>query len=156
MQYGGWETRRRFRRPAARELTHVRLGIYPDGGMARTRLWGELTDRGRDDLVLRWYNLLPVIQVERILGEYGMDEADAEAVANARPLTGCRDLPEVLRGSCRSDGRPVRGELRMISLIIRKQTSRVRAQYRPDDQHGSGGCDRPGPKRPDRSPIGPG
>lgn len=77
-------------------ITHVRLCQYPDGGMARMRLWGELTERGRDDIVLRWYNLLPAIQVERILGEHGMGAADAEAAAKARPLVDRRDLPEVL------------------------------------------------------------
>ena len=90
------DTRHRFRLPAGRELTHVRLDIYPDGGMARMRLWGELTERGRDDLVRRWYNLLPAIQLERMLGEYGMNEVDAEAAVKARPLADRRGLPEVL------------------------------------------------------------
>ncbi|TCO56971.1 allantoicase [Actinocrispum wychmicini] len=32
----------------------ARLDVYPDGGMARLRLWGTLTDRGRRQLADRW------------------------------------------------------------------------------------------------------
>ena len=34
--------------------THVRLDVYPDGGMARLRLWGRPTDEGLDALRRRW------------------------------------------------------------------------------------------------------
>ena len=34
------DTRHRFRLPGTRELTHVRLDVYPDGGLARLRVWG--------------------------------------------------------------------------------------------------------------------
>jgi allantoicase len=91
------DTRHRFRLPAGSEVTHVRLDVYPDGGMARLRLWGELGAAGHDDLVLRWYNLLPAGQVLRILGELGLSSTDAEAAAKARPLTNRTDLPEALR-----------------------------------------------------------
>jgi allantoicase len=91
------DTRHRFRLPAGPELTHVRLDVYPDGGMARVRLWGALTEPGRDDLVLRWYNLLPAIQVTRLLGSLGLNDTDAEAAVKARPVAGRLDLPEELR-----------------------------------------------------------
>jgi allantoicase len=91
------DTRHRFRLPAGSEVTHVRLDVYPDGGMARLRLWGELGAAGHDDLVLRWYNLLPAGQVLRILGELGLSSTDAEAAAKARPVTNRTDLPEALR-----------------------------------------------------------
>ncbi|WP_432827614.1 allantoicase [Dactylosporangium sp. CA-092794] len=35
------DTRHRFRLDSPQAATHVRLDIYPDGGMARLRLWGE-------------------------------------------------------------------------------------------------------------------
>ncbi|GAA3835338.1 hypothetical protein [Amycolatopsis tucumanensis] len=35
-------------------LSVVRLDIYPDGGMARLRLWGALTERGRADFERRF------------------------------------------------------------------------------------------------------
>jgi allantoicase len=47
------DTRHRFRLRDDRPVTHVRLDIHPDGGVARLRLFGELTDDGRADLVRR-------------------------------------------------------------------------------------------------------
>jgi allantoicase len=62
---GGWfdlvprtplqpDTRHRFVLDAAHPATHVRLDIFPDGGMARLRLHGHLTPGGRDALDHRW------------------------------------------------------------------------------------------------------
>lgn len=49
------DTRHRFPIPAAPPAaTHVRLDVFPDGGMARLRLYGELTVEGRDELAARW------------------------------------------------------------------------------------------------------
>jgi allantoicase len=48
------DTRHRFPLPDANPATHVRLDIYPDGGMARLRLHGALTDDGREAMVRRW------------------------------------------------------------------------------------------------------
>jgi allantoicase len=49
------DTRHRFPLSGAgHEVTHVRLDIYPDGGMARLRLFGELTPDGRRTLDHRW------------------------------------------------------------------------------------------------------
>ncbi|MDQ0376735.1 allantoicase [Amycolatopsis thermophila] len=48
------DTRHRFRVPDPRELTELRLDIYPDGGMARLRLWGALTAQGRATLERRF------------------------------------------------------------------------------------------------------
>ncbi|UVS81144.1 allantoicase [Actinokineospora sp. UTMC 2448] len=42
------DTRHRFRITDAVPATHVRLDIYPDGGMARLRLFGSLTPAGLD------------------------------------------------------------------------------------------------------------
>jgi allantoicase len=38
----------------ARPVTHVRIDIYPDGGVARLRLHGSLTDAGAERLAARW------------------------------------------------------------------------------------------------------
>nr|WP_020418136.1 hypothetical protein [Amycolatopsis sp. ATCC 39116] len=46
--------RHRFLVLEPRELSVVRLDIYPDGGMARLRLWGALTERGRADFERRF------------------------------------------------------------------------------------------------------
>ncbi|MCO5995324.1 allantoicase [Actinoallomurus rhizosphaericola] len=46
--------RHRFRLRSAPELTHVRLDLHPDGGLARLRVWGDLTDHGERTLHDRW------------------------------------------------------------------------------------------------------
>lgn len=50
--------RHRFHVPAHEPVTHVRLSIYPDGGVARLRLWGSLSERGAEALGLRWLDSL--------------------------------------------------------------------------------------------------
>lgn len=50
------DTRHRFRLDAGRPATHVRINIYPDGGLARLRLTGRLTAGGRATLARRWLN----------------------------------------------------------------------------------------------------
>jgi allantoicase len=51
------DTRHRFRVDAGGEVTHARLDIHPDGGMARVRLWGDLSEAGRLALTKRWQEL---------------------------------------------------------------------------------------------------
>ncbi|HWO63059.1 MAG TPA: allantoicase [Umezawaea sp.] len=53
------DTRHRFRLPGDVEVTHARLDIFPDGGMARLRLFGALTASGQEALTRRWLDLLP-------------------------------------------------------------------------------------------------
>ncbi|MDG4782161.1 allantoicase [Micromonospora sp. WMMD961] len=48
------DTRHRFLVAEARPATWVRLDAYPDGGMARLRLLGEITPAGLDILYRRW------------------------------------------------------------------------------------------------------
>lgn len=50
------DTRHRFRVEDARAVTHLRLDIYPDGGMARLRLFGALTPTGRETLTRRFHD----------------------------------------------------------------------------------------------------
>jgi allantoicase len=62
---GGWfdlipetrvqpDTLHRFRFDVARPATHLRLDTYPDGGIARFRVHGVLTQRGAADVRARW------------------------------------------------------------------------------------------------------
>jgi allantoicase len=53
------DTRHRFRLAGDVEVTHARLDIFPDGGMARLRLFGALTASGQEALTRRWSDLLP-------------------------------------------------------------------------------------------------
>ena len=60
------DTRHRFRLATAAEITTARLDVYPDGGMARLRLWGRLSPTGREALVARWYDALPTGLARRL------------------------------------------------------------------------------------------
>jgi allantoicase len=42
--------------PAA---THLRLDVYPDGGLSRLRLFGELDAASAADTYQRWWDALP-------------------------------------------------------------------------------------------------
>lgn len=57
----------RFRLPGDRPLTHVRLDVYPDGGVGRLRLYGGLTEEGSVVAVRRWFDTLPPEQARAVL-----------------------------------------------------------------------------------------
>jgi allantoicase len=88
------DTRHRFRIADAPPASHVRLDIYPDGGMARLRLYGEIDPAERDALALRWFNALPASQA---LAACGLPPDAAQALVSARPLTDPTALPASLR-----------------------------------------------------------
>ena len=48
------DTRHRFLLDVQRPVTDARLDVYPDGGMARLRLFGKLTDEGLRSVRERW------------------------------------------------------------------------------------------------------
>jgi allantoicase len=48
------DTRHRFAVDGGRAATHVRLDVFPDGGMARLRLYGRFTEHGLATLRQRW------------------------------------------------------------------------------------------------------
>lgn len=48
------DTPHRFALPAAVTATHVRLDVFPDGGLARMRVHGDLTEAGRAELARRF------------------------------------------------------------------------------------------------------
>jgi allantoicase len=79
-------------------VTDIRLDIYPDGGMARLRLLASLADTARDDLALRWFNLLPESHAAAVLAASG---ATGRAVLAARPLTSVTELPPGLQAQIR-------------------------------------------------------
>lgn len=90
------DTPHRLRLAPGPEVTHVRLDVYPDGGLARLRLHGELAADGRADLALRWFNLLPDSSVRQVLAAEG--DAIVDVLA-ARPVTDARTLPASLRNT---------------------------------------------------------
>jgi allantoicase len=89
------DTRHVFRVAAAAAATRVRVDVYPDGGFARLRLYGELTDQGGSRLVLNWYNRLPASHLAEVLeAEAGLPAADVAALAAARPVSDAAALPD--------------------------------------------------------------
>jgi allantoicase len=92
------DTRHLFRLPAAGEVTGVRLDVFPDGGLARVRLYGELSAAGLARLGLNWLNSLPAAQAREVLQhDGGLAPAEAEAVVAGRPVGDPGDLPEAVR-----------------------------------------------------------
>ena len=92
------DTRHRFRVDAGAAATHVRLDVYPDGGMARVRLYGDLTPQARAELGLRWLNLLPDRHATQVLvDDGGLDPAAAGKLVSARPLASLTEVPPALR-----------------------------------------------------------
>jgi allantoicase len=59
------DTRHRFVLDGAVGVQSVRLDVFPDGGMARLRLWGRPTVAGRAELGRRWLDALPVADAAR-------------------------------------------------------------------------------------------
>jgi allantoicase len=53
------DTRHRYLVQGDRIASQLRLDVYPDGGLARLRVHGQLTDEGLADLRRRWWNALP-------------------------------------------------------------------------------------------------
>ncbi len=80
------DTRHRLRLTAGRTVTHVRINVYPDGGLARLRLTGKLTEAGRATLALRWFNTVPATEAAAALTEAGLTAAEATELTAARPL----------------------------------------------------------------------
>ena len=90
------DTRHLFRLPAAAEVTDVRLDVFPDGGLARVRLHGDLGAQGLATLGLRWLNSLPAAQAHQVLTGCSASPAWVEQMAAGRPYT---DIDSLLAAS---------------------------------------------------------
>jgi allantoicase len=92
------DTRHRFRLGGAPAATHVRLDAYPDGGLARLRLYARLSVDALEQLALLWFNLLPESQARQVLTQAGgLPAPAADGLVAARPLTDVVALPPPLR-----------------------------------------------------------
>jgi allantoicase len=80
------DTRHRFVLDGTAGVDRVRLDVFPDGGMARLRLWGRPTARGREQLGRRWFEALPDVQALEVLGALGTPPAVAGRLVGSRPL----------------------------------------------------------------------
>jgi allantoicase len=81
------DTRHFFRvRPDA-AVTHVRLDVYPDGGLARLRVNGEVDEAALRAAVVRWLDLLPDKHAVEVLSTSGgLSSEEAEALVGKRPF----------------------------------------------------------------------
>ena len=70
-------------------MTHVRLDVYPDGGVARLRVEGTVPPADRVAGVLRFLDLLPAPHAVEVLAvDGGLSRPEAQAAVAARPFTG--------------------------------------------------------------------
>jgi allantoicase len=75
------DTRHRFAVPGSPVAEEVRLDIYPDGGMARLRVFGRPTAAARAGLAARFLRLLPEAQLAGVLRGAGLSAAEAGQLA---------------------------------------------------------------------------
>ncbi len=68
-------------------FTHVRLRIYPDGGVSRLRLWGVVSGTGRATSILQALNMTSEKEAAALLFPCLASEAWAQSMARARPFT---------------------------------------------------------------------
>jgi allantoicase len=85
------DTQHRFVLDGVTGVCSVRLDVFPDGGMARLRLWGRPTATGRAELGRRWFDALPDVPALEVLGSVGVDPSEAGRLVGRRPVSG--DLP---------------------------------------------------------------
>jgi allantoicase len=84
------DTRHRFVLDTVTAVERVRLDVFPDGGMARLRLWGRPSAAGRAALGRRWFAALPDVGQLEVLRAAGLPAEDAGRLIG-RPLPD--DLP---------------------------------------------------------------
>ena len=77
------DTRHHFRIPPGPPVGAAQLDIYPDGGLARLRLWGEADPGAHRAAASRWLDALPPAQAADVLAAAGMPVARAEDIAAA-------------------------------------------------------------------------
>ncbi|HTW19552.1 MAG TPA: allantoicase [Mycobacteriales bacterium] len=87
------DTRHRFVLDDDASVERVRMDIYPDGGMARLRLYGTPSPQARIELAQRFLAGLPGSQLVEVLVGAGQPRAEAEALAAGRSIA-FGDLPE--------------------------------------------------------------
>lgn len=82
------DTVHRFRLtdPVAQPVQRVRLEAFPDGGLARVRLFGRVSVAGRRAAGLRWLESLPREQAAVVLSAAGAEPAGPDPLVQVRAL----------------------------------------------------------------------
>ena len=94
------DTRHRYAVPGGPVAREVRLDVYPDGGMARLRVFGRPTPQARWELADRFLRLLPGPQLAELWQAAGV--APDEAARRAEARGGLADLPSSAHEQFRS------------------------------------------------------
>lgn len=88
------DTRHFFRVPAATPVSHVRLDVFPDGGLARLRVHGEIDPDALSEAVVRWLDTLPESRgLEVLVREVGLAGEQGEKLLSERPFTHAGAVP---------------------------------------------------------------
>jgi allantoicase len=82
-----------------RPATHIRLDVFPDGGMARVGLIGTVDERGVEDLLLDWLNGIPSSEVHRAFAGLDIAASDLAGFVAVRPAAGRDDLHRLARAA---------------------------------------------------------
>ncbi|HWL87039.1 MAG TPA: 2-oxo-4-hydroxy-4-carboxy-5-ureidoimidazoline decarboxylase, partial [Polyangiaceae bacterium] len=77
-------------------FSHVRLSIYPDGGISRLRVHGAVSAEGREAIGIRHLNFAPAEELRALLTSCCGAGAWVDPMAGARPYG---DLPALLDGA---------------------------------------------------------
>lgn len=72
--------------------THVRMRIWPDGGVSRLRLYGVVAQAGKEAQTLRYVNALPQASRTELLKKWCGSTAWAAALAARAPFASVADL----------------------------------------------------------------
>ena len=79
-------------------VTHVRMEVFPDGGMSRLRLLGELEPGSLDEAMLRWLRALPESQLHAVLDDVpGLPDETMAALRTRRPFLRHGGVPDAVR-----------------------------------------------------------
>ena len=83
------DTRHQFRVVDDAPVTHVRFTVFPDGGLSRLRLLGELSPAGRRRMAVEWYDALPRAQaIAAVAAACGCGPREAAALVERRRAAG--------------------------------------------------------------------
>jgi allantoicase len=88
------DTRHFLRVRLEEPLTHVRLDVYPDGGLARLRVHGEVDRDALAGATARWLDALPEPQARAVLtGDGRLSREEADDLLSRRPFSEAPALP---------------------------------------------------------------
>ena len=91
---------RRFTLSGKCMVTHVRFNMYPDGGVARLRIYGHPNADALAQARLRWLNSLPRDAARRTFLSCGGSTKWCQAMLSQRPFASLRHLLEVAEHAC--------------------------------------------------------